>query len=169
MTSAPTRTATRTSTPPQRDRPSWVFPSSFRSTSRDSGKHVTRGLEVSTKIQATDKLRIDLGYAYEMMLSDTSLNEFGTPTHEIKEMATYTVNKKLSFDQAIYFAGANTDGNPAYTRFDFQLRYQAGKNCEASIGARNLGQGNFTEIGGNALGGANLVQPAIFGSVTVKF
>jgi iron complex outermembrane receptor protein len=133
----------------------------------DIGSATVRGLEFSTKFQASSKLRFDFGYTYEY--SDQKPGDFATPKHAIQELGTYTLSDKLSFDQAIYFNGGSSDGNASYTRMDVQLRYKPTKSCELSIGGRNLGQGNYTQLGAGNLASGGLVQPALYGQLTLKF
>ena len=133
----------------------------------DIGNSTVRGLELSTKFQATDKLRLDLGYSYEV--SDVPNQMFAAPKHEIKEMATYTFSDKLMFDQAIYFSGGSSDTNPSYHRMDFQLRYKASKQCDFSIGGRNLGMGRYTQLGAGLFASGQAIQPALYSQLTLKF
>ncbi len=136
-------------------------------TESDTGSTTVRGGELSAKLQATSKLRFDLGYSYEV--SDAPSGSFAVPKHEIKEIGTYVFNDKLSFDQAIYFAGASSDGNSSYHRMDVQLRYKATKNCDFTIGGRNLGQGNYTQLGAGLFSSGQLVHPALYSQLTLKF
>ena len=133
----------------------------------DAGSSTVRGFELSGKIQATPKLRFDVGYAYE--ISDLPGGTFATPKHELKELATYTFNDKLSFDQAIYFAGGSSDGNASYHRMDLQLRYKPSKTCDFTIGGRNLGSGQYTQLGSGQFASGGLIKPTIYSQLTFKF
>ncbi len=133
----------------------------------DLGNATVRGFELSAKYQATDKLRFDFGYSYEV--TDVANLVFDAPKHEIKELATYTFSPKLSFDQALYFAGASSDGNSSYHRLDLQLRYKPSANVDFSIGGRNLGQGRYNQLGNGTFSSGQLIQPAAFAQLTLKF
>lgn len=135
----------------------------------DAGNGTTRGLELSTKVQVTPKWRLDFGYAYEYGDIPAAANAFATPRHEIKELSTYSITSKLSFDQAIYFAGANSDGTPSYTRFDFQARYKPTERLEFAVGGRNLGEGQYAQSISGTFGSPSLVQPELYAQASVKF
>ncbi len=134
----------------------------------DVGNGTTRGLEFSSKYQATKAWRLDFGYAYTVGYIP-STDPFATPKNEIKALSTYTFSPKLSFDQGIFYAGGFTDGNPSYTMFDLQLRYKPTDKFTLSVGGRNLGEGRYTQIGSSGFTTGGLVQPSLYANAAWKF
>lgn len=133
-----------------------------------AGNGFTNGLEISSRIQVAKDWKLDLGYAYAIADQDAGTTAFATPRHEIKALSTYTASKKLSFDQGIYFsAGEGT--MPGYTKVDLQVRYKATEGCELTVGGRNLGQGNYSQVASSTFQTANLIQPELYAKIAWKF
>jgi iron complex outermembrane receptor protein len=146
--------------------PHAVVPISFTNV----GKATTYGFEVSSKIQASDKLRLDFGYSF----LDGDLPKFGTELntgkHQASLLSTYTFNSKLSFDGAAYYVSESIDTvQDATTRFDLQLRYKASDRFDLSFGGRNLGQGNTQQIANSSFSTTGLIRPQVFVKATWKF
>lgn len=136
----------------------------------NTGNAKTYGFELSSKIQATDKWRLDLGYSFLDVDLPANSTTWDAPKHQASLLSTYEINSKFSFDNAIYFAGKNIDTpQDSTTRFDLQLRYRASDRFELSVGGRNLGEGNYRQEPAGLLATGTYIRPQVFLKATWKF
>lgn len=134
------------------------------------GKATTYGLEVSSKIQATDKLRLDLGYSFIDGDLPSTASQLNTGKHQASLLSTYTFNSKLSFDQSVNYVSKSIDTpEDATTLFGLQLRYKASDRFDLSFGGRNLGASNVQQLASGSFGASQLIRPQVFVKATWKF
>jgi len=139
-------------------------------TAANLGHGESYGFEITGKLQATDKLKLEANYEHlnlNLHISDNSTDnrsvignldnlqnaEGQSPRDQFKFKAFYNITPKVEFDNILYYvSGLNkginnrSTGIPSYFRFDTRLGYLVTKNLDLSIGIQNLLDQRHTEF-----------------------
>jgi iron complex outermembrane recepter protein len=140
------------------------------------------GLEMALHWQATKDWRWVATYTYtdvqlHLLPSSDSvfkeIEEGDTPHHQATLRSLLNLPHDLTFDTVLYYVDNVPNQNtPHYTRFDLRLGWQASRNLDLSIGARNLFDNQHPEFGMGLSGNIDIpdeVRRAFYLHVDYRF
>jgi len=115
------------------------------------------GLEMAAQWQVSNDWRLMATYTYtdvQLHLLPTSQSVIGeveegdTPHHQATLRSVLDLPQNMEFDTALYYVdNVPNQHTPNYTRFDVRLGWQAQKDFNFSLGARNLFDSQHPEFG----------------------
>ena len=151
---------------------------------KNKGKGISKGFELGSTWQATDKWQLKGSYSYLDMdikmdsdSSDTiSKAEDGrSPDNMFSLNSHYSIDNDWELDQALYYVGA-IDGSAsdkhsvnAYLKLDAKVTYRPTEGVETSLIGQNLLDNRHQEFGSMVYSDAYQIPRSVFGKVTVRF
>jgi outer membrane receptor for ferric coprogen and ferric-rhodotorulic acid len=91
------------------------------------------------------------------------------PEHQVALQSFVDVNKRLSFDNSVYFVGRLSIGVPAYTRVDSRLSYRFNPHFEARLVGQNLLQPQHVEFANVSQVAVTAVPRSVFAELRCTF
>jgi iron complex outermembrane receptor protein len=140
------------------------------------------GLEMAAQWQVSNDWRLMASYTYtdvQLHQLPTSQSVFGeveegdTPHHQATLRSLLNLPHNIEFDTALYYVdNVPNQHTPNYTRFDVRLGWQAQKDFNLSLGARNLFDSQHPEFGSGLEGNVEIpdeVRRAFYIQMNYRF